>query len=141
VAASSTTAAGNVGAIWNCFQQVTTALGRQPDLLAVAPRRYAWWQQCVVGAPASFVPQNVQLVASPAAPVNLGGGTNEDRPFFIARDSVPLVTDGPQLDIQVQQSGTSLTARAILRAYAAFATAARPEALGVVTGLVSATFS
>jgi hypothetical protein len=141
VAVSSTTAAGNVGGIWNLFQQFTTAYGKQPDLLAVAPRRYAFWEQMVVGAPATMIPQSVQLVVSPQAPTNLGGGTNEDRPYFLFRDAVPLVTNPPTIDVQLQQAGTSLQAKAILHAYAAFATAARPEAMGVLTGLVSATFS
>jgi hypothetical protein len=122
VTAGGVTVANQLGAIFNCYQQLTVALGRPPDLLAVHPRRAAWWAQSVAGAPAKYVPDGVTLVASPAAPSNLGSGTNEDNPHFLVRDVVPLAIDPPSIDVQPQQSGTSMTARAILVCYCAFAT-------------------
>ena len=141
VAAGGQTAANNLGVIHNCFQQLTMAFGQPPDLLAVHPRRSAFWRQMVVGAPAPFVPPNVELVESPGAVGNLGAGTNEDWPTFVVRTAVPIATDGPQISFQVQQSGTSLIARSVLTAYVSFATSARPEGIARITSLTTPAFS
>jgi hypothetical protein len=140
VAASSQTAASELSAVWNCYQQTAVALGGvKPDLLIVHPRRSAWWYQSVVGAPAPWVPGGVQLVESAAAATNLGGGT-EDRPHFLRADRVPLATDGPTFEYHPQGAGTSLTGRFVIHGYLAFATAARPEAMGRITGLTTPAF-
>jgi hypothetical protein len=140
VAASGQTAANQLGALWNCFQQTTMALGRAPDILAAHPRRSAWLAQAVAGAPMDFVPDGVQLVESPSAPSNLGGGS-EDHPFFLNRAAVPLATDGPQIQFQTRPRGTELVTRVTIHGYLAFATAVRPEAAGKVTALTTPTFS
>jgi hypothetical protein len=140
VAAGGQTLANNLGAIWNCYQQTTMALGRPPDLLVVHPRRSAWWAQAVAGAPANFVPDGVALVESPSAPSNLGGGS-EDHPFLVNRAAVPLATDGPQITFQTRPRGTELVTRVTIHGYLAFATAVRPEGAGKVTALTTPTFS
>jgi hypothetical protein len=140
VAAGGQTLPQNLGALFNCFQQSTMALGHAPDILAVHPRRAAWLRQAVAGAPAVFVPPGVELVESPQAPSSLGGGS-EDWPFFISRAAVPLATDGPQVSVHEQATGNALTARFVVRGYLAFASAARPEGMGKVTALTTPTFS
>jgi hypothetical protein len=140
VAAGSTTAVSQLSAVYNCLQQAAVALGGiRPDVLAVHPRRSAWWYQTTVGAAAPWVPGGVTLVESAASPTNLGGGT-EDRPHFLRADRVQIATDGPQVEFHNQAAGTALTGRYIIKGYLAFATAARPEAISRITGLTSPVF-
>jgi hypothetical protein len=113
----------------------------QPDILTMAARRAGWLGQAVAGAPMDFVPDGVQLVPSPQAPVSLGAGTNEDHVFFISRSAVQLATDRPSVSFQTRAQGTTLTTRALIYGYLAFATAARPEGIGRITGLTTPTFS
>ena len=141
VAAGGQTAANQLGALYNCFQQTWAAFGRQPDILTMHERRYGWLAQAVAGAPMDFGPDGVQLVVSPGGSTNLGGGSNEDRPHFLARSAVPLATNGPQVSVHAQATGNALMARFVISGYLAFATAARPEAIGRITNLTTPTFS
>jgi hypothetical protein len=141
VATGGQSASNQLGVIWNTYQQCWNALGHAPDVLTMAPRRAAWLAQAVAGAPMDFVPDGVTLVPSPQAPTNLGPSTTEDRVFFVSRAAVPLATDGPQVSVHEQAVGNALQARFVIAGYLAFATAARPEGLAVITGMTTPTFS
>jgi len=144
VAAGGQTPANNIGAVHNCWQTLTMAFGAPPDILVVHPRRSAFWRQMILSGPQSgpqaSVPQiAATLVESPAAPGNLGAGT-EDWPHFIVRRAVPVATDPPQISFQPQQQGSLLITQCVLHGYLAFATSARPEGLGRITALTTPTF-
>jgi Phage capsid family len=134
-----------VNKIADQYQQVATNLGQTPDLLAIAPRRYSALE---MGTGAlglevnSIVPVGMDLVVSPAAPLTLGGGT-EDWLLLIRRDSTPLVAaDAPTIEFQQQTaSGTSLTFQVIVYGYAALGSSRRPEGVGIVKGLTPPTFT
>jgi hypothetical protein len=125
----------------DAYQAVTVALGRPPDVLVLHPRRAAFLRAASTGVPiAGLFPPNITIVESPAAPSNLGGGTNEDWSFWLRRDALPLATDGLTLQHQVQAQGTQLTVRTLCYGYYALASALRPEALGVIKGGTTPTF-
>jgi Phage capsid family len=135
-----------VNQIANQYQQVATNLGQLPDILAIAPRRYGALE---MGTGAlglevnSIVPEGAQLVVSPAAPLTLGGGT-EDWLLWIRSDAVPLVAnEQPQLEFQNQgpSAGINLTFRWLIYAYAALGVSRRPEGVGIVKGLTPPTFT
>ena len=90
----------------------------------------------------SIVPVGMELVVSPAAPLTLGGGT-EDWLLLIRRDSTPLVADAaPTLEFQRQGStGTALQFRWMLYSFAALGISRRPEGVGIVKGLTPPTFT
>jgi hypothetical protein len=126
----------------DAFQSATVALGMPPDLAVFHPRRLAILQaQSGNVRLAEILPSNLQIIASPAASSNLGGGTNEDWTFLINRDSTPLVTDPPSVEAQVQGgSGGALQVNYVIHGYSAFASARRPEGLAVVKGATTPTF-
>jgi hypothetical protein len=134
-----------VNKIADQYQQVSTNLGQTPDILAVAPRRYGALE---MGTGAlglevnSIVPVGMELVVSPAAPLTLGGGT-EDWLVLIRRDAVPLVADpNPTLEFHRQGStGTALQFRWLIYAFAALGVSRRPEGVGIVKGLTPPTFT
>jgi HK97 family phage major capsid protein len=135
-----------VNKIADQFQQVTTNLGEQPDILAIAPRRYSALE---MGTGAlglevnSIVPQGIELVISPAAPLTLGGGT-EDWLVLLNRAACPLVADdAPQIEFQNQgpSAGINLGFRWLVYAYAALGVSRRPEGVGIIKGLTPPTFT
>jgi hypothetical protein len=85
-------------------------------------------------------PPNVRIVISPAAPTNLGAGTNEDWLLILNRASTPLVYSGePTILVQEQQSGagTGLNVRMVTYAYVTLGVSRRPEGVGIVKGLTA----
>jgi HK97 family phage major capsid protein len=115
------------------FSQVSTNLGSAPDLIAMAPRRYAQMESSI---PPPTMPDNIEIVDSPAAPLTLGGGT-EDWIVVMNRAACPLVADDqPQIEFQNQgpSAGPTLTFRWLIYAYAALGVTRRPEGVGLVKG-------
>src|SRR5205823_1490325 len=86
--------------VYDQYQQVATNLGQPPDMIVLAPRRYA-----MLGAAAAalgldvedLLPDFLTPVVSPAAPLTLGGGT-EDWAIILRRDAVPLVAEDPSVE-------------------------------------------
>jgi hypothetical protein len=114
------------------YSQVSTNLGSAPDLIAMAPRRYA---QIETSIPTPTMPRDIEIVDSPAAPLTLGGGT-EDWIVVLNRAAVPLVAnEAPELIFQNQGSSAgALTFRFVIYAYAALGVSRRPEGVGLVKG-------
>ena len=150
--ASSSTVAGqtlaNITAkILDQYQQISANLGAEPDLVALAPRRYGQLQAATaaLGLPVENVfPASLRerIVVSPAAPTNLGGGT-EDWIVMLNRASTPLVRNlEPTLEFHREgpAAGTNLTFRWIIRAYATLGVHRRPEGVGIVKGATTPTF-
>jgi hypothetical protein len=128
------------------FQQVASNLGAQPDLIAMAPRRYAALEAATaaLGLEASeMMPVGTELVISPAAPLTLGGGT-EDWVALLSSAAVPLVAD-QEPSIQFHREGPSagpvLTFRWVLYTFAALGVSRRPEGVGIVKGLTPPAFT
>ena len=143
---STQTMAGFMSKVADQFQQVSSNLGSPPDLLALAPRRYA---QFVAASSAlgthvdGIFPNGVQVVVSPAAPVNLGASTNEDWAVLLNRASTPLVYSGsPNIQWQPQNSGagTALNVRGIVYSYVALGVSRRPSGIGLIKGGTSVSF-
>jgi HK97 family phage major capsid protein len=124
------------------YQQVTANLGALPDLVAMAPRRYAQLEAATaaLGLPVENIfPGSMRgnIVVSPAAPTNLGGGTNEDWILLLNRAGTPLVRN-PEPNIEFHREGPSaglqLTFRWLIYAYVALGVSRRPESVGLVKG-------
>jgi hypothetical protein len=114
----------------------------------MAPRRYAGLESltAALGLPMENVlPASVRsnVIVSPAAPTNLGGGTNEDWVLLLNRGAVPLVRD-PQPNVEFHQqgpsAGTNLTFRWLIYAYVALGVSRRPEGVGLVKGCTAPAF-
>jgi hypothetical protein len=124
------------------FQAVTDNLGAVPDCIAMGQRRYAGLQSltAALGMPVENVipaPLRANLVVSPAAPTNLGGGT-EDWILILNRASTPLVCN-PEPTVEFQQQGPSiggsvLTWRWLIHSYVTLGVSRRPEGVGLVKG-------
>jgi Phage capsid family len=128
------------------FSAVATNLGSVPDLVAMAPRRYAGLQSltAAIGLPVENAfpePVRENIVVSPAAPLTLGGGT-EDWIAILNRGAIPLVAnETPELIFQNQGSSAgALTFRFIIYAYAALGVSRRPEGVGLVKGATPPAF-
>jgi len=140
----SQTLTAQVSKIADQFQTVTTNLGTPPDLIAMHHRRYAGLQALTgaLGLPAEGVlpgPLRENLVVSPAAPITLGGGS-EDWVLVLNRASTPLVADQePQVEFQRQgpSAGTNLTFRWLIYSYVTLGVSRRPEGVGLVKGLTA----
>ena len=147
---SSSTVAGQTlgnqtAKVWAQYQAVADNLGELPDLVAVADRRAGGLGSLAAALALPWkptmpvVPENV--VVSPAAPVNLGGGTNEDWIVVMNRAAVPLVmAPNPTVQMQRQQAGNTLDYRMIMYAYVALGVSRRPEGVGLVKGLTAPTY-
>jgi hypothetical protein len=131
--------------VYDQFQQVATNLGQVPDVVALAPRRYA-----MLGAAAAafgldatdLIPDDLTPVVSPAAPLTLGGGT-EDWAVVFRRDAVPLVAEDPKIQFQREGpgSGPTIQFRRLVYSFAALGVSRRPEGVGLVKGLTPVTFA
>jgi hypothetical protein len=142
---SGQTLALTVNQIANGYQTISANLGSPPDILALAPRRYAALEAATgaLGLEASnLLPQGVELVISPAAPLTLGGGT-EDWPILINRGAIPLVADPqPRLEFQAQGStSTALQFRFVIYSFAALGVSRRPEGVHTIKLLTPPTFA
>jgi HK97 family phage major capsid protein len=142
---SSSTVSGQTQAlVWNkCMdqlQQVSVNLGSQPDILALASRRHA---HLFANIPAPNIPPGLTLVPSPAAPTNLGGGT-EDWLALINRPALPLVCDeDPSIEVQQEgpSAGTTLTFRFVIYNYVALGVSRSPAGVGLVKGATPPVFT
>ena len=117
------------------------------DVVAMAPRRIAKLAADLAALGLSIgniVPIGCALVSSPAAPVTLGGGT-EDWPILLATASTPLVIDaaGPTIEFHREgvNAGPTLMGHALVYGYAALGVSRRPEGIGQVRGLTTPTFT
>jgi hypothetical protein len=122
-----------VNKIGEQFSQVSTNLGSAPDLIAMAPRRYA---QLETSIPPPTMPDDIEIVDSPAAPLTLGGGT-EDWIVVLNRAAVPLVSaEAPSLEFHREgpSAGPTLLFRWLVYGYAALGVSRRPEGVGLVKG-------
>jgi hypothetical protein len=133
------TLANQTAKVWAQYQAVADNLGELPDLVAVADRRAGGLGSlaAALGLPwkptMPVAPENV--VVSLAAPVNLGGGTNEDWIVVMNRAAVPLVmAPEPTVQLQRQQAGNTINYRMIMYGYVALGVSRRPEGLGLVKG-------
>jgi len=93
--------------------------------------------------PPPTMPDNIEIVDSPAAPLTLGGGT-EDWIVVMNRAACPLVADDqPQVEFQNQgpSAGINLTFRWLIYAYVALGVTRRPEGVGLVKGATPPTFT
>ena len=136
------TLANQTAKVWAQYQAVADNLGDIPDLVAVADRRAGGLGSLAAALALPWkptmpvAPENV--VVSPAAPVNLGGGTNEDWIVVMNRASTPLVmAEVPTVQLQKQQAGNALNYRMILYQYVALGVSRRPEGVGLVKGLTA----
>jgi hypothetical protein len=132
--------------IYDQWQQVGTNLGALPDLVVMAPRRAAALDAATdaLGLPLSgIMPPGSELVVSPAAPLTLGGGT-EDWILLVNRLAAPLVAD-PEPRVEFYREGPSggntLQFRWVLFAFAALGVSKRPEGVGIVKGLTTPVFT
>jgi hypothetical protein len=129
------------------FSAVATNLGSVPNLVAMAPRRYAGLESLTAasGLPVENVfpePLRENIVVSPAAPLTLGGGS-EDWVAILNRGAVPLVApQDPSIEFQREgpSAGTTLEFRWLIYAFAALGVSRRPEGVGLVKGLTAPAF-
>jgi hypothetical protein len=140
------TLANQTAKIASQFSQVSTNLGSVPDLIAMAPRRYAGLQSltAAIGLPVEYAlpePVRENIVVSPAAPLTLGGGT-EDWIAILNRGAIPLVAnEQPELVFQNQGStATAMQFRWVIYGYAALGVSRRPEGVGLVKGATAPAF-
>lgn len=134
--------------IWAQYDAVTTNLGAAPDLIAMASRRAGGIGS--LAAALGLQLENVipmepreNIIVSPAAPVNLGAGTNEDWVLILNRAAVPLVRNAePTLEFHQQgpSAGTNLTFRWLIRSYVTLGVSRRPEGVGLIKGLTAPTY-
>ncbi len=135
-----------VNKISDQFQQVFTNLGQAPNIVAMAPRRYAMLEAATgaLGLEASnLLPVGTELVISPAAPLTLGAGT-EDWILLLNKASTPLVRNpDPIFEFHQQgpSAGSSLTFRWLIYAYVALGVSRRPEGVGLVKGATPPVFT
>ena len=144
---SSTVAAQTLAAqtaeIWQQFDSIAANLGELPDLIAMAPRRAGGLGSLTsaIGLPfEEHLPSSVRerIVVSPAAPTNLGAGTNEDWIVEMNRAAVPLVAaPEPIVQMNREQAGNALAYRIILYAYVALGVSRRPSGVGLIKGLTA----
>jgi hypothetical protein len=114
----------------------------------MAPRRYAGLQSLAAAlglSVDSIFPELVreQIVVSPAAPLTLGAGTNEDWLAILNRGAIPLVADQePSIEFQREgpSAGNTLEFRWLIYAYAALGVSRRPEGVGLVKGTTAPAF-
>ena len=141
------TLANQTAKIADQFQAVATNLGSLPDVIAMAPRRYAGIHSltAALGLPVEYAlpePVRENIVVSPAAPITLGGSNNEDWIAILNRGAIPLVADQlPQLTFQQQGStSTAMQWRFVIYAFCALGVSRRPEGVGLVKGTTAPTF-
>ena len=113
--------------------------------MAIASRRFGQFLAAcaALGTDADgLLPASIQVVVSPAAPTNLGGGTNEDWLVVLNRASTPLVYDGePTILFQRQgQTPSNLNMKVTAYAYVTLGVSRRPEGCGLVKGVLAPSF-
>lgn len=120
---------------------VATALGDEPDLLLLHPRRHAWLFGSIWSATTPVLPYGMRAVPCPTITTTAGGSTNEDRAYTLASSELPVLLAPPVFEVMIQTDGLSdaLTVRCIARQYASALFGRRPEAIGVVSGTGLAT--
>jgi hypothetical protein len=126
------------------FDAVSTNLCSVPNLVAMAPRRYAGLQSlsAAIGLPVeNLFPEPVRenIIVSPAAPLTLGGGS-EDWIVLLNRGAVPLVRDAePTVEFHREgpSAGPALLFRWVIFAFATLGVSRRPEGVGLIKGLTA----
>ncbi len=128
------------------FSQVSTNVGSVPDLIALAPRRYAGLQSLTAALALpmeNVIPASMRdsVIVSPASPLTLGGGS-DDWILVLNKASTPLVRDPePSTEIQPQGAGgTGLNFKWLIYAYCALGVSRRPAGAGLVKGLSAPSF-
>lgn len=142
------TLANQTASIWEVYAEVAQALGEVPDVIAMGSRRAGGLGSLAAATAQDFeklFPPSVRerIVISPAAPTNLGAGSNEDWIVLLNRDAIPLVRDPePVVEVHRQQAsaGTALNFRMVIYLYCALGTSRRPEGVGTVRGLTAPTY-
>jgi hypothetical protein len=138
------TLANHATAIAGQFNAIANNLGVLPDLVALAPRRYAYLQSltAALGLPVENVfPEAVRdnIIVSPAAPTNLSG--TQDALFLMNRASTPLVRGAaPTLEFHMEGPSigpSTLTWRYLIYEHLTLGVSRRPEGIGIVTGLTA----
>jgi hypothetical protein len=115
---------------------VAAALGEEPDLLLLHPRRHAWVFASAWSSAPLNLPYGMRAVPCATITTVAGASTNEDRIYCLASREMALYLAAPVFEVMIQTDGLSdtLTARCIARQYASALFARRPEAIGVIAG-------
>ena len=122
------TVAETWGQIVNLRQQVHTALGVEPDLLLLHPRRLAYIDQTLTNP----LPFRERIISTPSISVTAGAGA-EDRVWILASHAISLLSRAPELKVMFEVPSSTLTVR--IQAYQATALVIRqPKAVGLLTG-------
>jgi hypothetical protein len=109
------TAAAFQASIWKAYSALagTSGVGvpaADEFVTILAPRRYAWARGSTTGIAAqALFPGEVAI--SGGIPTNLGGGTNEDVPLVVHRDSVVFVSQEPRVAVYPEVGSGTLTVR------------------------------
>jgi Escherichia/Staphylococcus phage prohead protease len=122
------TVAETWGQIVNLRQQVHTALGVEPDLLLLHPRRLAYIDQTLTNP----LPFRERIISTPSITTTAGAGA-EDRIWILASQYISLLSRPPELKVMFEVLSSTLTVR--IQAYQATALVIRqPKAVGLLTG-------
>ncbi|MGY1498545.1 phage major capsid protein [Streptomyces sp. QTS52] len=149
------------------IQQIHTGRFLPPDKIFMHPRRWAWYTVSLDTAgrplvvPVANMPQNVlaamgdvtsegfvgtlqglPVFVDPNIPVNLGGGTNEDRIIILRSSDVILFEGTPRAEAFRETYANQLSVLLRFYNYAALHSERYPKSISVVsgTGLVTPTF-
>jgi hypothetical protein len=116
------------GQIVNLRQQLHTALGVEPDLLLLHPRRLAYIDQTLTNP----LPFRERIISTPSISTTAGAGA-EDRVWILASQYISLLSRPPQIRTLFEVLSGTLTVR--IQAYQATALVIRqPKAVGLLTG-------
>lgn len=150
----------------DAIQQVHTTRFRAPTVIAMHPRRWAWFLASLdtsgrplitpgtsgqnnLGTFGGVVSQqvvgNIQglpVVTDPNIPTNLGAGTNEDRILIMKSDDLLLWESGIKTRVLPDVGSATLTVRLQVYGYIAFSAERYPKSVAVIsgTGLTSPAF-
>jgi hypothetical protein len=128
---ASPTAATNYSGLGDLYRATAEAYGGRPSAIVLAPRRFAFIEAELDRVPNYF---DLEVVVSASVPVNLGGGSNEDRPIFLAADEIVLFLGEPRFSVFPEAGSVSATVRIRVHQFAALLAGRKPASIGVGTG-------
>lgn len=152
------------GKVADAIQQIHTGRFMPGDKIFMHPRRWAWFLGSLDGqgrpliTPEAMNPiassngvasqglvgtlQGLPVYVDPNIPINLGGGTNEDRIIIVRSSDVILYEGTPRAEASIYPGFANLSVNLRFYNYAALHASRYPKSISVIsgTGLVTPTF-
>jgi hypothetical protein len=134
--AASPTVAEFIAKVVSAFSQVSTAIGADPDTLALAPRRLAWIAADTTGP--EWLDRldrlGLRIVSVPGMPTTLGAATNEDAALIFRREEVSVFASQPRISVMPAPGSATLTVRSQAVQYVSALWNRQPAAVAKITG-------